>query len=237
MALGTFLAGCLLGALAATFLTHAEQHSLGSDSIPLSLSDAVAQIQSGWTRPTQMALVVLHHPLVMCTTLLFVLACRRALRACVTRQLWIHAPSAPKALLELHSSVLGAAVVAVIAIGAGLVLLLGQPLSLSAGGGGLLQGACSAALTQSLTQRQWWTNWQPPWSALSVASEAAAAAGAAAASLAAAPAPAPAPSLASLGRSSLAAFTSLWPHPILVGLLVQSLLPLLVHPALVSVAP
>ena len=73
-----------------------------------------------------MALVVLHHPLVMCTTLLFVLACRRALRACVTRQLWIHAPSAPKALLELHSSVLGAAVVAVIALGAGLVLLLGQ---------------------------------------------------------------------------------------------------------------
>ena len=53
MALGTFLAGCLLGALAATFLTHAEQHSLGSDSIPLSLSDAFAQIQSGWTRPTQ----------------------------------------------------------------------------------------------------------------------------------------------------------------------------------------
>lgn len=53
MALGTFLAGCLLGALAATFLTHAEQHSFGSDSVPLSLSDAFAQIQSGWTRPTQ----------------------------------------------------------------------------------------------------------------------------------------------------------------------------------------
>ena len=53
MALATFLAGCLIGALAATFLTHAEQHSLGSDSIPLSLSDAFAQIQSGWTRPTQ----------------------------------------------------------------------------------------------------------------------------------------------------------------------------------------
>ena len=179
-----------------------------------------------------MALVVLHHPLVMCTTLLFVLACRRALRACVTRQLWIHAPSAPKALLELHSSVLGAAVVAVIALGAGLVLLLGQPLS--AGSSRLLQGACSV-VKDSLTQRQWWANWQPPWSAVSLASEAAAAAagGAAASSPAAAPAPAPAPSLASLGRSSLAAFASLWPHPILVGLLVQSLLPLLVHPALV----
>ena len=44
-----------------------------------------------------MALVVLRHPLVMCTTLLVVMACRRALRACVTRQLWILAPSAPKA--------------------------------------------------------------------------------------------------------------------------------------------
>jgi hypothetical protein len=53
MALGTFLAGCLIGALAATFLTHAEQRSLGSGSIPLSLADAFAQIQSGWTRPTQ----------------------------------------------------------------------------------------------------------------------------------------------------------------------------------------
>jgi len=175
-----------------------------------------------------MALVLLHHPLVMCTTLLFVLACRRALRACVTRQLWIHVPSAPKALLELHSSVLGAAVVAVIALGAGLVLLLGQPLS--AGGSGLLQGACSASLTQSSTERQWWANWQPPWSAVSLASDAVAA-GAAASPLAAAPADVP--SLASLGRSSLAAFAALWPHPILVGLLVQSLLPLLVHPALV----
>ena len=178
-----------------------------------------------------MALVVLHHPLVMCTTLLFVLTCRRALRACVTRQLWIHAPSAPKALLELHSSVLGAAVVAVIALGAGLVLLLGQPLS--AGGSGLLQGACSASLTQSPTsQRQWWASWwQPPWSAVSLASDTAAAAGAGASSLVAAHAPTP--SLASLGWSSLAAFAALWPHPILVGMLVQSLLPLLVHPALV----
>ena len=61
MALATFLAGCLIGALAATFLTHAEQHSLGSDSIPLSLSDAFAQIQSGWTRPTQVPSVCSVH--------------------------------------------------------------------------------------------------------------------------------------------------------------------------------
>ena len=214
MALGMFLTGCLVGALAATFLTHAEQ-SLGSESIPLSLSDAFAQIHSGWTRPTQLALVVLHHPLVMCSTLLFVLACRRVLRS-ITRQLWVHAPSVPKALLELHASVLGAAVVAVLALGAGLVLLLGQPLSV--GRNGLLQAECSVSQAR---------RWQYLVSWASAANDDAASAS----PLAAAPrAPS---SLAAIGRSSLAAFASLWPHPILVGLLVQSLLPLLVHPALV----
>ena len=173
-----------------------------------------------------MALVVLRHPLVMCTTLLVVMACRRALRACVTRQLWILAPSAPKALLELHSSVLGAAVVASIALCSGLVLLLGQPLSV--GGSGLLPGACSASSSQDRTQqRQWWSNWQPPWSALSSSAGDAGTPGAAASSLAAAPTkgvgmyPTHAPSLASLARSSLVACAALWPHPILVGLLAQ----------------
>ena len=167
----------------------------------------------------QMALGVLRHPLVMCTTLLVVMACRRALRACVTRQLWILAPSAPKALLGLHSGA-RAAVVASIALCSGLVLLLGQPLSV--GGSGLLPGACSAASSQDRTQqRQWWANW-PPWSAL-LLSRRSGTAGAAASSLAAAPQgvgiyPAHAPSLASLARSSLAACAALWPHPILVGL-------------------
>ena len=175
--------------------------------------------------PMQMALVVLRHPLIMCMTLLVVMACRRALRACVTRQLWILAPSAPKALLELHSSVLGAAVVASIALGSGAVLLLGQPLSV--GGSGLLPGACTASPSQDRTQQwQWWANWQPPWSALSSSGDAGAP-DAAASSLAAAPTkgvdvyPAAAPSLASIARASLAACAALWPHPILVGLLAQ----------------
>ena len=96
MTLATFLAGCVIGALCATLLpaVHRTQlHQIGAHesdgdfggSLPLSLSDAVSQIRSGWTRPMLVAFAVLRHPGILIAALAPVLCARKYFRALFTR--------------------------------------------------------------------------------------------------------------------------------------------------------
>ena len=54
-----------------------------------------------------LAISVLKHPLLLAMTMLALLCARRCWRSIVTRGLWVKTPALVKALLELHSSVLG----------------------------------------------------------------------------------------------------------------------------------
>ena len=110
MALGTFLAGVVAGALLATLLTHADSALIVE--VPTTFSDALAQIAAGWARPASLALSLLRHPLLLSSTLGALLGARSAWRSCVLRPLWLNAPAALKTVLEMHSALLGVAVVA-----------------------------------------------------------------------------------------------------------------------------
>ena len=110
--LAVFLVGCAVGALLSTLLTHADITSItDTQSILLSLSAAVVQIQAGWARPAALALTMLQHPLLLAATLLLLLSARSTWRSCILRPMWLRAPFALKYLLELHSALLGALVV------------------------------------------------------------------------------------------------------------------------------
>ena len=118
----TFLSGCLVGALIATLLTQGDtllysDEYLGG-TVPLSLSEALAQIRQGWDRPTRVLIGMLLHPLLLCLALALILAGRRCWRAFVTRTLWIRCPSVIKLILEFHASLLGVIVVAGLLSGA-----------------------------------------------------------------------------------------------------------------------
>ena len=119
------MTGCVVGALVATLLSHAEHAHLEAPlSDPLLL---FAQIRSGWTRPTRLAIALCEHPVLICLVLLLLLLMRRVWRSLVARQLWLKAPLVIKAVLELHASVLGAFVLFALLAGAGAIMQLSSP--------------------------------------------------------------------------------------------------------------
>ena len=143
--LGVFLAGCVVGALVATLLTHADVTMVADVAdFPLSPADLLLQIKAGWARPLALGLALLRHPLLLAGLLGVILATRRGWRNGVLRWLWIRSPNVLKSLLEAHSSLLGATVV--------LLLLVGSVFIAAMGAGPHASEACA---TSAVTARGW----------------------------------------------------------------------------------
>ena len=208
MGFATFLTGCAVGVLVATLLSsHADLDQL---EVPHSLGEAFSQIRSGWTRPTQMIIAAFAHPLLVCALLMALLITRRSWRSFVTRRLWLRAPATLKAVLELHSSLLGLFVMFALLVSSGAILQMADAVAVS---GAVCPQAPRALhgvrliLSKLNPRSQRKPNQREPNQVL--------------------------PKMASSSHMfSLAALTSLGPQPVLAGLLVQVLLPLLIHPSL-----
>lgn len=121
MVVSTFLLGAVFGAVVATLLSSADHQTFAPRQIPLSLEEALSQIKVGWAGPTAIAWSIVRHPLVLIIALLLLLGLRRLWRGYITRPLWVQAPQWIKALLELHSSVLGGLVVISLVVGASII--------------------------------------------------------------------------------------------------------------------
>ena len=205
--LSTFLAGCVVGAFVATMLSE-------TADVPLSFGDLYTYyLSTGWSRPTRRLIHLFAYPVTLSLLLLLLLGTRRLFRAHLTRPLWVHAPAVPKALLELHSAYLGVVVLTSLLCSAGLMLQQGETVSVAS--------ACVAASTplppeqRQSHQSEWGIH--SPWlrsgqrTVDPVCQQ-------------------PRRSAGELAGATLAAVSALWPEPVAVGLLVQMLLPMLIHP-------